>query len=418
MSGAQPSSGPRYSSLAMRVGDVLTSSLEPAATLRRLGALLTDEMGDACLIYLVDAAGDPRLVEVVVGAAPGVPGREQMLRRCLPEGPEHPVRRAVDGRRPIRAVSAPCGCCGGRCTEARGAEPELPYAVVPLVEGERVLGALAVVSVTPGRGFGEDELDALVRLAPLVARTLDHQRLYQAASQAVRVREEIMARVAHDLGPPLKLLRQGLHRVEEGLGEPGPEPHPLLRLVQAMGETVARMAGQVDDLVDVEQIRGGRVHLDVREHAVDPLVREAVRLARQRSPSPGVRAAAFVEPASLTFPVDATRFVQIVDNLVGNALAASPAGQTVRVLAGTSDDGDTLHLRVEDRGDGPPRPGSATRGEPGPWSDGVDPPLRRGLGLHIVQGLVDAHGGRVAWRAREWGGTRVEVRLPRTPAST
>jgi signal transduction histidine kinase len=219
-----------------------------------------------------------------------------------------------------------------------------------------------------------------------------------------RERSDLVATVAHELRSPLTGVKGFVQALLNRWDRLNDEQKKLmLTTVAADADRLSRL---IAELLDVARIDTGRLQLHPRPSDPAVLVKRVVDSVSAGTSRPILLEAGDDLPQ---VTVDPDKFVQVVTNLLENAVRHG--GGTVRVvLEALPDDGRAgVRLVVEDEG------------------DGIAPELRRrvftkfwrggttggsGLGLYLVNGLVDAHGGTVAIGDREAGGARVEVTLP------
>jgi len=258
---------------------------------------------------------------------------------------------------------------------------------VPLISRGHVLGRLVFGSST--RRHVRADLQIAIEFARRVALLLDRIQLQNALERAVRARDETLAIVVHDLRNPLNSVLLQSEILSTTLEENSREGLAVDRIRHA----VRRMNRLIQDLVDV-------VRLDAREALVirlddvvpDRILREVVDAMRP------LASAALIElvsslPAGLPMiRADHDRLVQLLENLLGNAIKFSPRGALVTASAvlGT----DEVVFSVADSGPGISPEQHAHLFERFWQGDGRD---RRGigLGLYVVKGIVDAHHGRI-----------------------
>jgi signal transduction histidine kinase len=184
----------------------------------------------------------------------------------------------------------------------------------------------------------------------------------------------------------------------------GHDPADLekLRAIHEAGQRIQRLAR---DLVAYARPSGSRTEPVDLPGVVD----EAARLAKPALKEHRARLETRVEPVA---PVEGSRasLVQVVVNLVTNAAQAARDGGTVRVTLGP--EGERVLLSVEDDGPGMAADVAARAFEP---FFTTRPATGIGLGLPIVQGIVERHGGTVSVETAAGEGTRVRVRLPVKP---
>jgi signal transduction histidine kinase len=199
-----------------------------------------------------------------------------------------------------------------------------------------------------------------------------------------------LERAGHELRTPLAALRA---EVDVALSRPRPEAE-LTAALRSVSEETDRLARLADDLLVLARAADGR--LPLRRESMDfcdLLDAAAGRFAAQAGEQ-GVAVAVAGTPCRAR--ADPLRMRQVVDNLIANAVRHAPRGGHVRLTC--HPEADQAALSVED--DGP----------------GFDPdPAAHGLGLQIVQAIVDGHGGSVDFGRGGLGGARVTIRLPADP---
>src|SRR5262249_54274810 len=148
--------------------------------------------------------------------------------------------------------------------------------------------------------------------------------------------------VAHDLRSPLAAIKttcEGMARFTE-LG------HRLDRIKRAVG----RMEDLIRDLVDTTHIEHGELAVSLRPEAIEPIVHETGDLFAAQSQERKVALAVEGSPPGTTVPCDRGRVIQVLSNLIGNALKFTHEGGRVTVTA--DEQGDAIRFVVRDTGDG------------------------------------------------------------------
>jgi PAS domain S-box-containing protein len=227
--------------------------------------------------------------------------------------------------------------------------------------------------------------------------------LQAAAEHAERLAGigRLVAGVVHELNNPLTAVNMYSDALVEKLGHGGHDPADVekLRAIQEAGQRIQRLAR---DLVAYARPAGARTE----PVELAGVIEEAARLAK-----PALKErAAFLEKRVLPSPpVEGSRasLVQVVVNLVTNAARAVPDGGHVTVSL--APDGGEVRLVVEDDGAGMAPEVAARAFEP---FFTTRPAQGIGLGLPIVQGIVERHGGTVALETAPGKGTKVRVTLP------
>jgi GAF domain-containing protein/ActR/RegA family two-component response regulator len=341
------------------------------------------------------------------------------------------------------------------------AQEKLVSAILsPLVVGDEVRGILAVFTREP-HDFSESEVGLFQTLATHAAIAFENARLYEAVRQhstklearvrertaelekALQVRAEFLAKMSHELRTPLNfvlgftdLLRQ------ESAGPLAPKQRQFLDRVHTGGKQLLAL---VEDLLDLSLLDGAKKSLRLDQISLMPLVQEALDVFSVQVAQKHLRIDVAVAP-ELFIVADSRKLLQILTNLVGNAVKFTGDGGSVVVKArrvpaeapgsaGTKDHetmgtaegkgaatSGWIEIAVEDTGIGL-QPADLERIFSG--FEQVDgSPTRRyggaGIGLALVRTLVTLHGGTV--RAESGGtgqGARFVVRLPSlAPMST
>jgi signal transduction histidine kinase len=250
---------------------------------------------------------------------------------------------------------------------------------------------------------------ASAELATLAAQLDEVKASLEASRERERAlevgRRELIAAMSHDLRSPLAAIRALAEGLEDGVID---DPKDALSQLRA---NVSRMTGMVDDLLELSRLQGPRDRpfslVSMRE-VVEDVAAEARPYAASRGVNVEVAA-----PERLPVRGDGDDLVRAVSNLVGNAVRHTVSGSTVRVQ-GMHDSVSTVGVEVIDHCGGIPEAhlerlfDIGWRGDP-ERSPGAG--SGAGLGLAIVRGVVEAHGGTVGVR-NDNGGCRFTLALP------
>jgi PAS domain S-box-containing protein len=261
---------------------------------------------------------------------------------------------------------------------------------MPLVAGHGAIGVLTCASLAPTRRFDAVDLSLAQDLAVRAALAIESARLYRTATRATRARDEVLGVVSHDLRNPLSAIAMCARVLRES---PPESPDERRSLAAAIHESTEWMNRLIQDLLDVAAIEAGRLSLDRRREEVAPLVRRAVAMFEEAARGRSLVLRAEIAPHLRPVCGDADRILQVLVNLVGNAVKFTEPGGVVTIVAAMR--GDDVVLTVTDTGPGIPpehvqhlfelywhvRRTARERGS--------------GYGLAIAKGIVEAHGGRV-----------------------
>jgi signal transduction histidine kinase len=264
---------------------------------------------------------------------------------------------------------------------------------------------LRVHNLLEARLLHRHQREARERAEALAA---ENARLFAEARQATQARDRMLSVVAHDLRNPLAVVAMNAEMMLE-LMEPDADPHHR-ETVEVIRQASARMQRLTDDLLDVSRVENGSFALQPAENLVRSLFRESERLHRPAAEAQGIEMV-FDDAAGLPpVRVDGARVIQVLGNLLGNALKFTPAGGRVRVSAVTA--GEQVEVSVDDTGPGIP-PDQLSQLFDAFWQ-GHDGDRRGvGLGLWIARSIVEAHGGKLRVDSRPGEGTTFTFTLPR-----
>ncbi len=274
------------------------------------------------------------------------------------------------------------------------------------------LGAVVIMRDETERLAAEQEREALLR-SEQRARTEADLALARA-NHAVASRERVMRVVSHDLKSPLSVISLSREQIQRALEHQRLERVP--DKLAAIRRAVERMDALLRDLLDYEAIEAGAVAIRPVRSDPDDLLREACSLMQVIARDADVQLTALPGPPPPPVDCDPQRIVQVLTNLLANAVRVSPAGGRVALWSAEAErDGRRFALlAVRDAG-----PGIAPDFLPRifePFERATDVAYAgTGLGLPISRALVEAHGGHIEVDTRLGEGTTFRVWLPAAP---
>lgn len=232
-----------------------------------------------------------------------------------------------------------------------------------------------------------------------------------ALAEADRRKTHFLAVLSHELRNPLAAINNGLNLLERA----APGGDPARRALEVIERQAAQLARLVDDLLDVTRITRNKIQLQRRPLELNELVRRTLEDHRSEFEKHQVVLELAPSPIPLHVNGDANRLAQAFGNLLRNAAKFTSRGGLTRVGVEADEDARRAVVRVADTGVGISQPMLARLFEPFAQADET---LDRsegglGLGLSLVKGLVEAHGGEVSAHSEGLGqGAELVVRLP------
>jgi len=390
----------------------LSTSLNYEATITRIARLPVPFVADWCMVDVLEGDGVLRRA-VVVHADPARSDVARRLERITTVDAASPrgVSQVLRGGEPLHWERDASPDPGPPPEDAEiyvqlGFER---FVSVPLISRGTTLGVLTIVSGRDDLRYGPADVSLAEELGRRAALALDNARLYDSAQRAIRAREELVAVVSHDLKNPLatifmnvKILSRKLPAAEPG----GQDLHTPLERVRRAAERMERL---IRDLLDLARLDAG--HLAITPATEEPaaLVGDALELLREPAAEKSLNLDQQVPPGLPQVRCDHERVLQVISNLVGNAIKFTPAGGAVEVRAEPR--GNEVLFAVRDTGPGIPEDQRAWIFNRY-WQAKETAHKGTGLGLSIAKGLVELQGGRIWVESKMGEGSTFYFTLP------
>jgi len=304
------------------------------------------------------------------------------------------------------------------------------WIAVPLKIKDRILGSLTVDRIQ-AHSLTQDDLELMMTVANQVAIALDNASAYEQIEdlnvglevkvrdrtaeleQADRLRSQFLSHVSHELKTPLTSIKGFLQNLLDGLT--GPLNEKQQRYLSRMLENSDRLIRMIEALLDRTRIQSGRLDLVPGEIDLGYCVADAVDQLRLLAQAKQQTLEVVAPPAPLMVWADRDRLIQIVTNLVQNAVKFTPENGSIIVTV--RQENQTL-AGVSVRDTGP--------GIPPEFLDQIFDPFFRvkqvhsgikglGLGLSIVRTLVELQGGTIAARSELGQGAELYFTIPLLP---
>lgn len=400
-----------------QAGRILGSSLDYETSAGSAVRLVVPTLADWSCLFLPDSEGASTKVEAVHANPARDLAVERLIELAREGGPSPPTRKVLeDGRTLVFPRMDPDDLdrwIEGQ--EYRATLRDLGVAsavILPLRGRGRVLGALVLVSSDPDRPYREADRPFFRELGRVIALDLENARLFEAAREATRIRDEMLSMVSHDLGNPLAAISIAADRIEHRLQEF--DDDRIGRYLEMIQESANSMERLLEDLLAVGRIDMGHFGIDRGPASLGDLLD---RVQERFSSQPEAKQIDFRIHSDTPLPevmIDRDRVLQVLSNLLHNAFKFTPEGGSVRVEveAGVGQ----VQVSVSDTGVG------MTDEEKEHLFDRFWQARRHrragaGLGLTISKEIVEAHGGELRARSRQGVGTTFTFTLPTVDAA-
>jgi len=272
----------------------------------------------------------------------------------------------------------------------------------PMLARDRVIGVLYVAS-RDHRGFTCDELQLIELVADRVGTIIDNATLYEQALSAIESRDAVMGFVSHDLRNPLGVILMSTSLLPTNALN-------VAKLASRIKRSAERMLRMISDLRDVGSIKAGHLSIEARPEDARSLIAEAVEGVQPDASQKSLRLETRLPAQDLVLACDRGRIIQVLINLLTNAIKFTPEGGSITITVARVDT-DCARIEVEDSGCGIPD-GDLPHVFDRYWQAKRTAHLGTGLGLAIAKGIAAAHGGTISVESRVGRGTTFSLTLP------
>ncbi|HYR44750.1 MAG TPA: ATP-binding protein [Terriglobia bacterium] len=397
---------------------ILASSLDYQATLNAVVRLAVPQIADWSAVYLVEN-GKIQLAQ----AAHSDPAKMALVRRLqenylpLPEHDTAVVRVIRTGKPELFSEVSDELLRQNTHDEAhlevlRRLNVRSSM-VVPLSAGGETFGALSLVSEQPGR-YRHEDLGFAEDIARHAALAIQNARLYASADHAIRVRDdairardEILRVVSHDLRNPVHNI-QMTAKVLAARSVPEEKRRSMVQIISRAAERMNRL---IDDLLAVARVREGeKISIDLQPLNPFDIIREACEIfsiqARMKSIDLHCKPPGVVP----TVLADSHRILQVLSNLLDNAIKFTPEGGRITVTCEPYE-GGRVRFAVRDTGRGIEQENLGKIFDLF-WQAKSTAHMGAGLGLGIARAVVEQHGGQIWAESQPGAGTTFFFTLP------
>ena len=278
----------------------------------------------------------------------------------------------------------------------------------PLVKGGKLVAMMAVHQDTP-RAWRAGEVALVEAVVERCWAHIERVRAMETLRETDRRKSEFLAVLAHELRNPLAPIRNGIDMLRLSVNNPA----AAARVRDMMERQVAHMVHLINDLLDVARVNNGKVVLQVAANDLRQVLGNAVEASAAAMEAARHALTVDVPPEPVRFDADPVRLAQVLGNLLSNAIKYTPPGGVLHLSGRRC--GDMIEIRLQDNGIGIPPEHLASVFD---MFTQVSRNLERargglGIGLSLVQRLVELHGGTVAAASPGLGlGSTFTVRLP------
>lgn len=259
-------------------------------------------------------------------------------------------------------------------------------------------------------------LSRLHRQALTLARNYDQLQREREAREAILKTEEarntFLGKVSHEINSPLQSILTNVQLMERRTGN----DDSLKRIVSRLQISVSHLRMQVNDLLDVSEVKSGVMKLHIVPTDITKIVRDTVMAHQTSAENKGLNLTFQADGLGYAH-VDGRRLGQILTNLVSNGVRYTERG-SIRVEVNRFDvPSGPLRLKFVVRDTGQGFASDVLNNLYQPFMQAVKHRGGTGLGLAIVKGLVDAMNGEIALDTARGAGSTFTVTLPATPAT-
>jgi signal transduction histidine kinase len=392
----------------------LASTLDYEKTLNAVARLAVGDLADWCAVDLSDGHGRVRQVVVSHKDETKIGWARELNKRYPPDygGPSGVGQVIRSGRAEIypeiteeMLVGAARDAEHGRIMRELQIKSAL---IVPMIARGRTLGALTLISTTPGRRYGDQDQALAQELATRAAIAIDNAQLYRGALAASDAKSAFLATISHELRTPLNAIIGYASLLEEGID--GMLSAGQKAQIGRIRLSADHLLALIDEVLTFSRVDAGKEVVRSDEVDLKPIVGEALSMVAPVAAGKGLELRD--ETGDERLVTDEGKLRQILLNLLSNAVKFSDGGEII--ISSKTDDSSIL-ISIEDHGIGIAAENLERIFDPF-WQVEQSSTRRvggTGLGLSVSRSLARLLGGDVTVESRPDEGSTFTVTLPR-----
>jgi len=390
---------------------LLGSSLEYELTLETIAQMAVRDLADLCIIDIVEGAGKVARLKVK-SREPSLNTVRDLFMR-LPLERDRPLWFQIvnQHKRPVLVehftdeILANIFRNESDLQMAREAGLQSGM-VIPLLRDGNLIAAIILISCSPHRIYGSEDLYLAEELARRAAASIENARLYFLARRAIKSREDILAVVSHDLKNPvmvIELVAKVLRQSKEL------ETDQIFEFSNKIERAADKMLHLISQLLDFSKIENGTFSVAPQSERLKNIILQAIEDMKPLAEAKQQTIEYHIESGLPEVAADSLRVGQVLSNLLSNAIKFSQ--QRGEIVVSVREEDNTIVVCVSDKGRGIPRE-HLSKVFDRYWQAEDTKHAGMGLGLSIAKGIVEAHGGKI-WVDSELGkGSSFSFTLP------
>jgi PAS domain S-box-containing protein len=285
------------------------------------------------------------------------------------------------------------------------------YIMSPIIEKGNPIGVVffGIVENSFGRKYGKEDLQYASDLCKLFALSVTNSRLFKKAKTAVKAREDILAIVAHDIKGPLSTMLLAAEMIEKVTVENAEISSLIKKYTKISQASGGRTLKLIQDLLDFAQMDNRTFTVRKTKNKIKDFTDPVIQEYGIQMESKSIKFVKNLKANDLEILCDKDRIIQVIANILNNAVKFTPLGGTIEVSSERMD--NEVEISIRDSGPGVSKEYLSTMFERF-WQEKETASLGNGLGLSIAKGIVQAHNGKI-WAESDFGkGCTVRFRIP------
>jgi signal transduction histidine kinase len=397
------------------VGRILSSSLDYNLTLAVLARLVVSNIGDFCIVDILENGKMKRLV-----VRSSDPKKQAKVERFFTFPPDPKNKEAIyDAAKEgspilIKRVTKKWLNTVSKIEEERQLVQELglnSFIFAPLKSRGKVIGVLTVASSQKGFKYKDDDCHFVEALASRAGLAVDNARLFSEVQEALRSRDEFLSIASHELKTPLTSILMNMQfilmKIKKASGG-NIDTKEFTKLIELNVEQSRRMSRLINDLLNISVISSGRLKIEKDEVNLKTLIQKVIAQFDTQLAKEKIKLT-FKADGDAIGRMDRLRIEQVISNLISNAIKY---GMKKPIEVSLENSENSAIITVRDYGIGIKDEATLRIFER--FQRGVNDKDFKGIGvgLYITRQIVEAHGGKITVESIEGKGSTFIVTLP------